>query len=64
MAVKADEIIGVSGFIVPDDRVDVIVTTTPPGSQNQDDKVSRSCCRISECSLWHKAWSRRTASHG
>ena len=41
MAVKVDEIIGVSGFIVPDDRVDVIVTTTPPGSQNQDDKVSK-----------------------
>jgi len=31
MAVRVDEIIGVSGFIVPDDRVDVIVTTTPPG---------------------------------
>ena len=41
MAVKVDEIIGVSGFIVPDDRVDVIVTTTPPGSPNQDDKVSK-----------------------
>jgi pilus assembly protein CpaB len=41
MAVKVDEIIGVSGFIVPDDRVDVIVTTTPPGSQNQEDKVSK-----------------------
>jgi pilus assembly protein CpaB len=41
MAVKVDEIIGVSGFIVPDDRVDVIVTTTPPGSQNQDDKISK-----------------------
>src|SRR5438445_8986386 len=34
MAVKVDEIIGVSGFIVPDDRVDVIVTTVPPGSNN------------------------------
>jgi pilus assembly protein CpaB len=41
MALKVDEIIGVSGFIVPDDRVDVIVTTTPPGSQNQDDKLSK-----------------------
>jgi pilus assembly protein CpaB len=41
MAVKVDEIIGVSGFIVPDDRVDVIVTITPPGSQNQDDKISK-----------------------
>jgi pilus assembly protein CpaB len=41
MALRVDEIIGVSGFIVPDDRVDVIVTTTPPGSKNQDDKVSK-----------------------
>jgi pilus assembly protein CpaB len=41
MAVKVDEIIGVSGFIVPDDRVDVIVTTLPPGSNNQDNKMSK-----------------------
>ena len=41
MAVRVDEIIGVSGFIVPDDRVDVIVTATPPGSQNQDNKMSK-----------------------
>jgi pilus assembly protein CpaB len=41
MAVRVDEIIGVSGFIVPDDRVDVIVTTTPPGNQNQDNKISK-----------------------
>jgi pilus assembly protein CpaB len=41
MALRVDEIIGVSGFIVPDDRVDVIVTTTPPGNKNQDDKVSK-----------------------
>jgi len=41
MAVRVDEIIGVSGFIVPDDRVDVIVTTTPPGNKNQDDKISK-----------------------
>lgn len=37
MAVRVDEIIGVSGFIVPDDRVDVIVTTTPPGAANNND---------------------------
>lgn len=40
LAVRVDEIIGVSGFIVPDDRVDVILTTTPPGG-NQDMKVSK-----------------------
>ena len=41
MAVKVDEIIGVSGFIVPDDRVDVIVTTVPPGSNTQENKMSK-----------------------
>lgn len=41
MAVKVDEIIGVSGFIVPDDRVDVIVTAVPPGGNNQDNRVSK-----------------------
>jgi pilus assembly protein CpaB len=41
MAVKVDEIIGVSGFIVPDDRVDVIVTTSPPGTNSQDNKLSK-----------------------
>jgi len=40
MAVRVDEIIGVSGFIVPDDRVDVIITTTPPGAGN-DVKISK-----------------------
>lgn len=40
LAVRVDEIIGVSGFIVPDDRVDVILTTTPVGG-NQDTKVSK-----------------------
>jgi pilus assembly protein CpaB len=41
MAVRVDEIIGVSGFIVPDDRVDVIVTTTPPGNTNQENRISK-----------------------
>jgi len=40
LAVRVDEIIGVSGFIVPDDRVDVILTTTPLGA-NQDAKISK-----------------------
>ena len=40
LAVRVDEIIGVSGFIVPDDRVDVILTTTPVGA-NQEAKVSK-----------------------
>jgi len=41
MAVRVDEIIGVSGFIVPDDRVDVIVTTTPPGSTSQENRIAK-----------------------
>lgn len=40
VAVRVDEIIGVSGFIVPDDRVDVILTTTPAGG-SQDTRVSK-----------------------
>jgi pilus assembly protein CpaB len=40
VAVRVDEIIGVSGFIVPDDRVDVILTTTPVGG-GQDAKVAK-----------------------
>lgn len=40
LAIRVDEIIGVSGFIVPDDRVDVILTTTPIGA-NQEAKVSK-----------------------
>jgi pilus assembly protein CpaB len=40
MAVRVDEIIGVSGFIVPDDRVDVILTTTPPGG-GQENRIAK-----------------------
>jgi len=40
MAVRVDEIIGVSGFIVPDDRVDIILTTTPLGAAG-DAKISK-----------------------
>ena len=39
--VKVDEVIGVSGFIAPDDRVDVIATLTPPGRGSQDEKLSK-----------------------
>jgi pilus assembly protein CpaB len=41
MAVKVDEIIGVSGFLMPDDRVDVIVTTAPATSNAQNDRLSK-----------------------
>ena len=40
LALRVDEIVGVSGFIVPDDRVDIILTTTPQGGA-QDAKISK-----------------------
>jgi pilus assembly protein CpaB len=40
MAVRVDEIIGVSGFIVPDDRVDIILTTTPTGATG-DNRIAK-----------------------
>lgn len=40
LALRVDEIVGVSGFILPDDRVDVILTTTPLGN-TQDTKISK-----------------------
>jgi len=40
LAVRVDEIIGVSGFIVPDDRVDIILTTTPLGA-DQSNRISK-----------------------
>jgi len=41
LAVRVDEIIGVSGFIAPNDRVDVIATVVPPGKGAQDEKISK-----------------------
>ncbi|MFQ5684281.1 MAG: Flp pilus assembly protein CpaB [Candidatus Binatia bacterium] len=41
MAVRVDEIVGVSGFIAPEDRVDVIVTMVPPGRTSTNDKFSK-----------------------
>jgi len=35
LAMKVDEISGVSGFIAPDDRVDVIATVNAPGGSNE-----------------------------
>jgi pilus assembly protein CpaB len=41
MAVRVDEIIGVSGFIAPNDRVDVITVVVPPGQRPQQEKLSK-----------------------
>jgi pilus assembly protein CpaB len=54
LALRVDEIVGVSGFIVPDDRVDVILTTTPAGG-NADAKISKIVLRTSGCCRLHKA---------
>lgn len=35
-AVKVDEVVGVAGFVTPGMHVDVLVSGTPPGSNNQD----------------------------
>jgi pilus assembly protein CpaB len=40
LALSVNEIVGVSGFIVPDDRVDLILTTVPVGG-NADAKVAK-----------------------
>jgi pilus assembly protein CpaB len=40
LALSVNEIVGVSGFIVPDDRVDLILTTIPVGAQ-PDAKVAK-----------------------
>ena len=38
-SVKVNEVVGVGGFIVPDSRVDVVVTTSP--SQQSQEKISK-----------------------
>lgn len=37
--IRVNEVVGVGGFIVPDTRVDVIVTMVPPGSNEKISKV-------------------------
>jgi pilus assembly protein CpaB len=39
-SIKVNEVVGVGGFIVPDSRVDVVVTTSPSG-KTQQEKVSK-----------------------
>ena len=34
VSVRVDDVIGVAGFVLPSTRVDVLVTLTPPGSQD------------------------------
>jgi len=37
--IRVNEVVGVGGFIVPDTRVDVILTTTTPGGQGKVSKI-------------------------
>jgi pilus assembly protein CpaB len=39
MSVKVDDVTGVSGFITPNSRVDVVIAGTPEGAQEQRSKV-------------------------
>ena len=39
MSVKVDDVTGVSGFITPNSRVDVLIAGTPEGAQEQRSKV-------------------------
>jgi pilus assembly protein CpaB len=41
MTVKVDEVVGVSGFIMPGTLVDVVVVTQPPRSSGQEEMVSK-----------------------
>lgn len=39
MSVRVDDVVGVAGYVTPQTRVDVILTVTPPGSQDPVSKV-------------------------
>jgi pilus assembly protein CpaB len=39
VSVRVDDVIGVAGFVLPSTRVDVLVTLTPPGSQDTRSRV-------------------------
>lgn len=41
MTVKVDDIVGVSGFIMPGTLVDIVVVIQPPKSTGQDDTISK-----------------------
>ena len=41
MTVKVDEVVGVSGFIMPGTLVDIVVTTQPPKASGQQEMVSK-----------------------
>jgi len=41
MTVKVDDVVGISGFIMPGSLVDVVVVIQPPKGSGQDDRISK-----------------------
>ena len=41
MTVKVDDVVGISGFIMPGTLVDVVVVITPPRASGGDEKISK-----------------------
>jgi pilus assembly protein CpaB len=41
MTVKVDEVVGVSGFIMPGTLVDIVVVTSPPKKSGQEEMISK-----------------------
>jgi pilus assembly protein CpaB len=41
MTVKVDDVVGISGFIIPGTLVDIVVVITPPKGSGQDEVVSK-----------------------
>ena len=41
MTVRVDEVVGVSGFIMPGTLVDIVVVTTPPKNSGKEEMISK-----------------------
>src|SRR5688572_7598898 len=45
MTVRVDDVVGISGFIMPGTLVDIVVVTQPPKGTGQQEKIGRASCR-------------------
>ena len=52
MTVKVDDVVGISGFIMPGTLVDVVVVITPVDATSQQGPIPRSSCRALR--FWRK----------
>jgi Flp pilus assembly protein CpaB len=50
MTVKVDDVVGVSGFIMPGTLVDIVVVIQPPKGTANEEMISKIVCRTSRCS--------------